>query len=404
MIELSHTAAQRVLLAALGLDHRSDRPAARDDVLAAIRRMGLLQIDTIHVVARSPYLVLYSRLGDYAPHWLDSLHAEGHLFEYWAHAACFLPREDWPLYRRLMLDEVTGWTRAQPWLDQHPDVAAEVLTRIREQGAVKSSHFERADGRRGVWWDRKPQKMALEALFNTGQLMIARRENFQRVYDLRERVLPDWDDADTPPMADVERALAVKTVRALGITAARWVPDYFRTRKQGISALLDSLVDEGTLLPARVEGWSAPAYLHPDLLDVARTADDPTAAPTLTTLLSPFDPLVWDRARAKAMFDFDYRIECYTPAPQRRYGYFTLPILRRGALVGRLDAKAHRKDRLFEVKALHLEPGVAVTGDLVADIAQALREIAAWHATPRIIIRTTDPPDIGDALRVSLPD
>lgn len=402
MIHLSQEGARRVMLAAQGLDHPPERPAARSNMLTAIRRMGVLQIDTIHVVARSPYLVLWSRLGHYEPRWLDELHAEGHLFEYWAHAACFLPIEDWPLYRRLMLDEVKGWTHAQPWLDAHPEVAATVLTRLREEGPVLSAAFERTDGRRGVWWDRKPEKMALEALFNTGDVMIARRHNFQRVYDLRERVLPGWDDAATPSLADVRRTLIARTVRHLGVTTARWVPDYYRLSKQGVTEVLDRLVNDGQLLSASVEGWRERAYLPADCADLARGADNGAAAPTRTTLLSPFDPLVWDRERASAIFGFDYRIECYTPAPQRRYGYFSLPILRRGELVGRLDPKAHRKDGVFEVKALHLEPDVAVTDDLIDDLAAALHDIAAWHKTPRVVVRASDPPSVTARLTAAL--
>ena len=390
------------MLAAQGLDRRPGRLATPDDVLAAIRRMGVLQIDTIHVVARSPYLVLWSRLGDYEPRWLDESHADGQIFEYWAHAACFLPIEDWPLYRRLMLDEVKGWVRAQPWLDANPQVAATVLTHLREEAPVLSSAFERTDGRRGVWWDRKPEKMALEALFNTGDVMIARRHNFQRVYDLRERVLPTWDDADTPPLDEVRRTLTARTVCHLGVTTARWVPDYYRLPKRGVTEVLDRLVDDGELLPAAVEGWRDAAYLHPNFAALARTADADAHAPTRTTLLSPFDPLVWDRERASAVFGFDYRIECYTPAPQRRYGYFSLPILRRDALIGRLDARAHRKDRLFEVKSLHLEPGVQPTDDLIADIAAAVLAAAAWHRTPHAVVRASEPADVAERINAAL--
>jgi uncharacterized protein YcaQ len=224
--------------------------------------------------------------------------------------------------------------------------------------------------------------------------MIARRHNFQRVYDLRERVLPTWDDSMLPPIEEARRALVLKAVRALGVTTARWVADYFRTRRRDTDSLPAALAGEGALISAQVEGWQDTAYIHPDNRALAEAAADGTLAPELTTFLSPFDPLVWDRARALAMFGFDYRIECYTPAPKRRYGYFTLPILRRGALIGRLDPKAHRKERRLEVKALHLEPGIAVSGELVSDIAGALRECAAWHNTPEVVVRWSDPPEL----------
>lgn len=399
MLELSEAAARALLLAAQGLHERPARPAVKEDVLAAIRRMGALQIDTIHVVARSPYLVLWSRLGSYQPRWLDELLAEGAIFEYWSHAASFLPIEDFGLYRRRMLDR-TG--RYRDWLAAHPEVVERVLGRINEQGATRSADFERTDGRAGAWWDWKPEKQALECLFTTGELMVSRRERFQRIYDLRERVLPDWDDARTPSREEVRRAHALAAVRALGVAKATWVPDYFRIPAQGIRQLLEALADEGALIRARVEGWPITSYIHPDNLRLAESAVAGALRPALTTLLSPFDPVVWHRARAEELFGFAYRIETYTPAARRRYGYFSLPILHRDQLVGRLDPKAHRREGRFEVRALHLEPGVRVTDDLICGLAGALRDCAEWHGTPEVAVLASDPPDLAEALRVCL--
>jgi uncharacterized protein len=399
-IRLSQDAARVLLLAAQGLDRRPRRKAAKADVLAAIRRMGALQIDTIHVVARSPYLVLWSRLGAYEPRWLDELLAERAVFEYWAHEACFLPIEDYPLYRHRMLDPHSmGWKYSHGWIEKHPEQAERVLRAVREGGPVRSADFERRDGKGTPgWWGWKPEKRALESLLTAGELMIARRENFQRVYDLRQRVLPDWDDARVPPHDQAQRALALKAVRALGVARAKWVADYFRMAKRETPAVVRALADEGALLAVEVEGWKEPGYVHPENRALARAAAAGEVRPTLTTLLSPFDPLVWDRARAMELFGFDYRLECYTPAPKRRYGYFTLPILRRGALVGRLDPKAHRKEGVFEVKALYLEPGVRITRGLLADVAGALRECAAWHGTPEVVVRRSDPPETAGLL------
>jgi uncharacterized protein len=399
-MRLSSDAARALLLAAQGLDRRPRRAARKADVLDTIRRMGVLQIDTIHVVARSPYLVLWSRLGDYQARWLEELLAEGALFEYWAHEACFLPIEDYPLYRHRMLDAANlGWKYAREWAAQNHAALERVLTHVREQGEVRSADFERTDGSNGKWWGWKTEKRALETLFTSGELMIARRQNFQRIYDLRERILPAWDDAMLPSIDEMRRILALKAVRALGVTTARWVGDYFRTRKLETAALVKGLADEGALLRAQVEGWSEEAYIHPDNVAMAEKAAAGKLQPKLTTLLSPFDPVVWDRVRALTLFGFDYRIECYTPAPKRRYGYFTLPVLRRGALVGRLDAKAHRKEGRFEVKALHLEPGVPLADALIADIAGALRECAVWHKTPMVDVRWSDPPELATLLQ-----
>jgi len=394
-MRLTQTEARYVMLAAQGLHRRPSKKATKTDVLRAVRRMGALQIDTIHVVARSPYLVLWSRLGDYDPRWLDELLAEGRLFEYWSHEACFLPAEDYPLYRHRMLDaESQGWHYSRLWVESHRKEVERLLAYIRERGAVRSADFARTDGKAGGWWEWKTEKRALEMLFTAGELMIARRVNFQRVYDLRERVLPSWHDGQLPPVEDARRELALRAVRALGVTTARWVADYFRTEKRQTLETVSALAREGALLTVEVEGWDEPALFHPENRKLVKEAARGGLAPELTTLLSPFDPLVWDRARARAAFGFDYRLECYTPAPKRRYGYFTLPILRRGALVGRLDAKAHRKEGLFEVKSLHLEPRVAAGDRLVKDVAAAIRECADWHRTPEVVVRQSEPKDV----------
>ena len=201
---------------------------------------------------------------------------------------------------------------------------------------------------------------------------------------------------------EVQRTLALKAVRALGVTVARWVPDYFRAPKKGIADLLEGLARERALLRARIEDWEEPAYVHPDNAELAEAAVSGGLRPSLTTLLSPFDPVIWDRARASELFGFDYKIEVYTPAARRRYGYYSLPILHRGALVGRLDAKAHRKQGLFEVKALHLEPDVPVTEDLTSALAGALRGCAAWHGTPEILVRRSDPPQLVESLHAAI--
>lgn len=398
-IELDAGAVRALILAAQGLDRRPRRKATKDDVLRTIRNMAALQIDTIHVVARSPYLVLWSRLGPYEPRWLDELLAEGELFEYWAHEACFLPIEHYPLLRHRMLEpREMGWKYHHALVEKHRDEVERLLAHIREHGPVRAADFERVDGKAGGWWEWKTEKRLLESLFTAGELMIARRQNFQRVYDLRERVLPTWDDTQLPLISDAHRALALEAVRALGVAPARWVADYFRMSKQKTPAIVRALAEEGALVPVRVEGSKEPWYVHPARLELAERAASGGIRPTLTTLLSPFDPLVWDRTRAKAVFGFDYRLECYTPAPKRQYGYFVLPILRRGALVGRLDAKAHRKDGLFEVKALYLEPRVRASGALIRDIAGAIRECAEWHGTPEVRVRWAERDGVAEAV------
>ncbi len=388
---LSIADARRVVLAAQGLARAPRGRAKKSHVLAAIQRMGLLQIDSINVVARSPYLVLWSRLGDYRPEWLDELHAEGALFEYWAHALCFLPSEDYPIYRRVMLDGLLrGWQGVPQWMQAHPAVVERVRERIRQEGGLRASDFESDQKRVSGWWNWKDEKTALECLFLTGELMVPRRQSFQRVYDLRERVRPGWDDgpeaANVPAKEDYFRAQTLRAVRSLGVARPDWVAEYFKLPKKGNAARLETLAEEGRLRRVSIDGLPGPAYLDP--------AAGRAPAPTLTTVLSPFDPLVSDRQRLKELFGFEYKIEVYTPAHKRSFGYFTLPILHRGAVVGRLDPKAHRASGQFEIRALALEPGVAATDELAAELGAALRRLAAWHGTPELTIGRTTPKDL----------
>ncbi|MFC0250364.1 winged helix-turn-helix domain-containing protein [Massilia consociata] len=400
-LTLTVGAARALHLAAQDMLKPRRQRAAKSDVLAAIRRMGMLQIDTISVVARSPYLVLWSRLGDYQPAWLDELLAEGRLFEYWAHEACFLPIEDYGLYRHRMRDpESMGWKYSATWMRERAGEAATLLEHVRTNGPVRSSDFERSDGKAGGWWEWKAEKRTLEALFTAGELMIARRHNFERVYDLAARVHPGWDDARTPVLEEVRRSFVLRAVRALGLAKASWIPDYHRTRRPHPDPR--QLAEEGLLLRARVEGWADPVYIHPEHAVLARQAASGALAPSLTSLLSPFDPIVWDRRRALELFGFDYRLECYTPADKRKYGYFTLPILRRGALVGRVDAKAHRKSGEFELRNVVFEQGVRTSARLLQDVAAAVRRCARWHGCPRVRLTRAVPEGVGMRLGAAL--
>lgn len=399
--------ARALQLAAQGLLQAPRRRARRDDLIAAIQRMRLLQIDSIHVIARSPYLVLYARLGNYPPTWLEEALEAGRIAECWAHEACFVTAADIGLHRAWRTQ-----TESRHWADKHAARMRDanlkemhaLLERVRVSGPVRASDFERAD--RGVsgWWEWKPEKRWLEAWFASGELMVTRRERFQRVYDLAERVLARLDpplDASlsTLPRDEIRRRFILDSVRALGITQARWIGDYFRLKPAVDERELAPLLAAGDLLRVQVSGWDSAAYVHRDhasLLDSARAG---RLRATHTALLSPFDPLVWDRARVRAMFDFDYTIECYVPAAKRRYGYYVLPILHRGRLIGRLDAKAHRAEGVFEVKALFLEDGIAPTERMLAELAQAIAAMGAWHGTPSIRLGRCRPAQVAAPLR-----
>ena len=382
-MKISNKIARYALLHAQGLRKRSEA-ATKWDVLQAIRQMGALQIDTINVVARSPYLVLWSRLGDYNPRWLDELHAEGYLFEYWSHAACFLPIEDYPIYRRRMIERSKTLAR---WYQVDSDIVNSVLDFVCNYGPVLSSSFPNLDKRAGGWWNRKPEKEALEYLFDIGMLMVKERRNFQRVYDLRERVLPDWDDSNVPSTEEMNKSLVLKSAKAMGVAKLTWISDYFRLDKTSTVTAVKQLLDEGELIQVEVEGWDVPAIVNSSFISELDAIEEMISNSHITTFLSPFDPVIWDRKRALELFGFDYKIEVYTPASKRIYGYFTLPILYKGRIIGRIDPKSHRKDGVMEIRSLHLEPEIEIDDELILEVGEALRSFAKWHGTPELLIK-----------------
>jgi uncharacterized protein YcaQ len=434
-MELTLQQARCLQLAAQGLLQPPAKVATRAALRGCIERMGLLQIDTIHVVARSPYLVLFSRLGAYPQSWLEDALARGEVFETWAHEACFAPMDDLLAHRVYNREARKHWglAHAQKSHAQQRVELDKLLAHIRDNGPVKTSDFERTEGGGSAWWGWKDEKRWLEALFASGELMVARREKFQRVYDLAERVAPllasleqrlamphaavgqsapahtasagfapftAVDGLDGSHSIDrVRHRFVEKSVAALGISQARWIHDYYRSKPRLKDADLDALVEQGVVLRVAVAGWDKPAYVHVSQTALLKKAAVNKLEATHTALLSPFDPIVWDRERALALFDFDYRLECYTPEAKRVHGYFVLPILCRGELIGRLDAKAHRAQGLFEIKALHAQDGMVWTEAQVTDVARAIQRCADWHATPDVTILQSRPAKLAEALR-----
>ncbi|AHB70994.1 ycaQ protein [Cronobacter malonaticus] len=392
-MHLSLRAARHLHLAAQGLLKKPTRRARPADILATITRMSLLQIDTINIVARSPYLVLFSRLGSYPGRWLDEALARGELMEYWAHEACFLPRSDFPLFRHRMLKpENMGWKYRAAWMEEHAQEIGELMAFIERNGPVRSADFEHPRKGASGWWEWKPHKKHLEGLFTAGQVMVVERRNFQRVYDLTTRVLPEWDDSlHLIDQAQAEAQMLANSARSLGIFRSAWLADYYRLRNVAIGPLLQAWQEEGVVVPVEVETLG-PMWLHHALLPLLERAVAGKLTATHSAVLSPFDPVVWDRRRAEDFFNFSYRLECYTPAPKRKYGYFVLPLLHKGALVGRMDAKMHRLQGSLEVIALYAEEGVSFTAGVIAGLRQAIADFAAWQGATRVIFRQLPAP------------
>jgi uncharacterized protein len=404
-IALSMRDVRLVHLAAQGMIEKV-RIATSDDVLAAISRMELLQIDTINVVARSPYLVLYARLGDYDPAWLDASLADGKIFECWAHEACFAPMSTLALHHPDAQHRAAHWATkrgARTRREEGPALDA-LLEHIRKAGPVLARDFTTPRKDPSGWWGWKNEKRWLEALFATGALMIARRDRFQRVYDLRERVLARAGVSEAPKRMplDVRREMIVRAIRALGLAKRAWIADYFRLGKRVTEDEIASLIREEEIAGVNVKGETEAFFFHRACKPLIDSVVRGELRAKRSAFLSPFDPIVWDRRRARELFGFDYQIECYTKEENRHYGYFTLPILHRGALIGRMDAKAHRNEGRFEVKSFHLEPNVALSTASFGEIARGLVDLAAWHRTPKVTLGRCRPAQVRSALKKAL--
>jgi len=303
-------------------------------------------------------------VGSYPRDAVSRLLARGRIFEYWAHEACLLPVEDWPLFVASMRDGGRRWYGEVE--RTHPHLADEILLEIRERGPLGSRHFEGST--EGGMWNWKPAKAMLDRLWNRGELVVSGRQGFQRLYDLPERVLPrDVLDAPVPGRDERLRALVLKAVDARGALTEAGLVEHWRLKGgvRGIRPVVDRLVDDEQLERVQVDDGGAPVVLR-----CGANLDGP--APTAAVLLSPFDNLLWDRQFARRVLEFDHLIEIYKPAPERRYGYYVLPFLWRDRIVGRADLKSDRASGTLVVKALHRETGVRPSGALDDALDRAL--------------------------------
>ena len=378
MRTISLTALRRLVIASQGYAARS-RTGTRRDVEDTIRRLSCVQLDSITAVERSHRLALGARVGAYPRETVSRLLGEGRLFEYWAHEACLLPVEDWPLFRPVMESH-------HPWrgdvIGQDPELAEHVREALRERGPLASRDFEGKGG--GGMWNWKPAKAMLEALWHRGEIVIAGRvSGFQRLYDLAERVLPqEVLEAPVPDEPRRLRELALRAVRGRGALTEAGIVEHWRLRG-GVARIgphVDALVQGGALERLRVEDGGAEVVVS------AGTELDP-ARPAAAVLLSPFDNLLWDRPFARRILGFDHLIEVYKPAPQRQYGYYVLPLLWRDRIVGRADLKSERHDGALVVKAFHREEGVRTSAALDDAFDRALDRLRRTIGLERVIRR-----------------
>jgi uncharacterized protein YcaQ len=382
---LSIQQARRLALAAQGLTaaqlRARDRPAGTAVLRGVLRRLGALQIDSINVVARSHELVLAARAGPHDPAAFERLvYRRRAGFEYWGHAASFLPIETYRLFLPRMArlaSQTRGW-----WADiraKHAELYEPVLDRIRAEGPLAASDFREHIGpRRGTWWDWAPAKHVLEDLFDRGVLMVHDRVRFERRYDLAERVLPPGVDLSAPTWHEAAVELTMLSARALGVATEADLADYFRLRTEYAKPALKELLASGLLRKVTVDGWDKPAYIEAGT-PIPRRAEHPPV------LLSPFDSLVWRRERAERLFDFHYRIEVYTPAAKRQHGYYTMPVLAGARLVGRVDPKHDRKAGVLLLRGLGVEPDVP-TDEAVDAAAAAAWRLAAYLGADDVVL------------------
>ncbi len=378
--DLSVAQARRIALGAQGFtDARPGGRVTARHFQRVLDRTGLAQIDSVNVLVRAHYMPFYSRLGPYDRAALDRYTwGSGRMFEYWAHEASLLPVERLPLMRHRMENgRSKHWAWHHDFFRSKREFVDEILERVRAEGALQVGEVNDSGSQIG-WWNWSEAKVALEALYARGRLAVGRRRNFARLYDLPERVFPPQVlAAPYPDEEEAHRELLLLAARHHGIGTARDLADYYRVNVPTAKKRIAELVDAGALQQVTVEGWREPAYLHPEARIPRRVE--------ARALLSPFDPVVWERSRTERLFDFHYRIEIYVPEPKRQFGYYVLPLLLGDALVGRVDLKADRQGGRLLVRAAHVEAG-RDPAEVADALAAELVTMAEWLGLEQVMV------------------
>jgi uncharacterized protein YcaQ len=399
---LTAAQARRLALAAQGFDRAHPSSVGTRQLSATIDRLQVLQLDSVNVFARSHYLPLFARLGDYEPADLDALifARRGRYTEYWAHEAAIIRRDDWPLWHWKREALRARYTDKSAWVRDNTAMLDWLLQELAAKGPLTVSDVEHdATERRGPWWGWSDVKEGLENLFAFGDVVSAGRRGFSRVYALPHQVGLESLHAVEVPRAEAERELVLRSVRALGVGTVGDIADYHRLKIAPTTDALRALLAAGEVEQVEVEGWTTaagrplPAFIIPGVRIPRRIET--------TALLSPFDPVVWSRDRALRMFDFHYRIEIYTPAPKRQFGYYSLPVLIDDRVIGRIDLKSDRQAGVLRVQSAWVEPGSS-PAELAARVAPVLRRASAWQGLGEVVVSEPLWGDAASAVRAAL--
>ena len=375
---------QHITLKQQGLLHPSSFGTGKQAVQNAIERLGYLQIDTLSVVERAHHHTLWSRIPDYQPHYLDELLRERQVFEYWFHAASYLPMQEFRFVLPQMLDIKQNGSR---YYRADPKVMQYVLDSIRAEGPKQSKDFESESKQPGSWWNWKPTKLALERLFMQGDLMVSERKGMQKKYDLRERVLPTWVDVTVPSPLEFAEYLVQTYLRAYGFTTIKQITHLKKGAefRKDVITVLNTMLEEGSLQKVAVEGMP-PVFVPTAVMEQSVEVVVPTVR-----FLSPFDNSIIHRDRLQQLFGYDFRLECYVPQAKRQYGYFCLPILFGTTFIGRMDCKAHRKEKRLEVIHLHVENDSIPVETWLEPFVVALKGFATFNGCTSVQLTQVSP-------------
>ncbi len=410
-VKISIHQARQLAIQAQLLQTRRTLPQGKEAIAETIDKLGYIQIDTIATIKRSHHHTLWTRCPDYNEDWLHELQAvDRRIFEYWGHAMSYLPMADYRycLPRMGNFHNPTGkWARHR--LETCGHLMEPVLQRIRGEGPLSSKDFENTSGRKaGTWWDWKPAKFALELLFWRGDLMITKRRNFQKIYDLTERVLPEDIDTTMPSDEELGQFFVRHALSALGVAEEKEIVNFMQpdagrdsdlvaAEKTVVLNSLSDLIETGEIIPVKIEDKeNGNLYAQTQAIETYAETDPMSDQ---VFLLSPFDNLIIGRERTRRLFNFDYSLECYLPVHKRKYGYFVLPVLSGNRLVGRFDPKADRKTQTLVVHNLVFEEEIKTFDELLPDLGAKLADFVRFNDCKKVLFQKTKPASIKTRLK-----